>query len=273
MSLSLVNGRLASSIDIDSRGLAYGDGLFETVLLSQGRALWLDEHLQRLCHGARRLQIPCDLAAITADCARLLVGFSAGDAILKIVLCRGVVARGYNPLPAETQRIISLLPAPASSRQHWQQGVGLGVCQTKLARQPLLAGIKHLNRLEQVLAAGEMQRRGYIDGLVFDEAGKLIETTRSNVFIATAGRLLTPALNDCGVSGIMRQQIMVAAAKLGLFVKEANIEMSALYGADEVFICNSVIGIWPVTKIECMHKAAGPLCRRLQREFESHFYA
>ncbi|MEX1669303.1 aminodeoxychorismate lyase [Zhongshania guokunii] len=273
MSISLVNGRFASSIDIDSRGLAYGDGLFETVLVNEGRALWLGEHLQRLSRGASRLQIPCDVAAITADCERLLADFCAGDAILKIVLSRGVVGRGYSPLPAKTQRIISLLPAPASSRQHWHKGVALGICQTKLARQPLLAGIKHLNRLEQVLAAGEMQRRGYIDGLVFDEAGKLIETTRSNVFIGTAGRLFTPGLNDCGVSGIMRQQLMVAAEALGMPVKEAAIEMSVLREADEVFICNSVIGIWPVTKIECMHRAPGPICRRLQREFESHFYA
>lgn len=273
-SRTLVNGQLACSVDLDNRGLAYGDGLFETVLVRAGEPLWLAEHLQRLASGARRLQIPCDIDLLAFECSRLLLGVGPENVILKIVVTRGAVARGYSPLAAKSVRIVSLSPAGTSnSATYWQQGVAIGVCQTRLARQTALAGIKHLNRLEQVLAAGEMQRRGFIEGLVLDDAGRIIEATRSNVFIVTAGCLHTPALNDCGVNGIMRQQILNVAARLGLKTKVAPLEMSALRSADEVFICNSVIGIWPVTKIECMHKGIGPVSGQLQREFESHFYA
>jgi 4-amino-4-deoxychorismate lyase len=272
-SASLVNGRFANNISLDNRGLAYGDGLFETILVRKGSALWLDEHLQRLAQDARRLRIPCETDVLAGDCSRLLANLGANDAILKIVLTRGTVSRGYSPLAAASDRIVSLSSVVPASLRYWQQGVALGLCQTRLARQPQLAGIKHLNRLEQVLAAGEMQRRGFDEGLVLDETGKIIEATRSNVFMAVAGSLVSPSLNDCGVNGIMRQQILAAAERLGLRLKVGVVEMSALRNADEVFICNSVIGIWPVIKIECMHKAIGPMCRQLQREFESHFYA
>lgn len=272
-SASLVNGQFANSISLDNRGLAYGDGLFETILVRNGSALWLDEHLQRLAQGARRLSIPCDTDVLAGDCSRLIANVGANDAILKIVLTRGAVNRGYSPLAAASHRIVSLSPLAPAATGYWQQGVALGLCQTRLARQPQLAGIKHLNRLEQVLAAGEMQRRGFDEGLVLDEAGKIIEATRSNVFMAVAGCLVSPSLNDCGVKGIMRQQILSTAKRIGLRVVIGAVEMSTLRKADEVFICNSVIGIWPVIKIECMHKAIGPMCRQLQREFESHFYA
>ncbi len=272
-SASLVNGQFANSISLDNRGLAYGDGLFETILVRNGSALWLDEHLQRLAQGARRLSIPCDTDVLAGDCSRLIANVGANDAILKIVLTRGAVNRGYSPLAAASHRIVSLSPLAPVATGYWQQGVALGLCQTRLARQPQLAGIKHLNRLEQVLAAGEMQRRGFDEGLVLDEAGKIIEATRSNVFMVVAGCLVSPSLNDCGVNGIMRQQILSTAKRIGLRVVIGAVEMSTLRKADEVFICNSVIGIWPVIKIECMHKAIGPLSRQLQREFESHFYA
>ena len=269
---SLINGQFADSIGLDNRGLAYGDGLYETVLIRNGCALWLGAHLQRLAEGAQRLEIPCNIDSVAEDCSRLLVNVGDEDAVLKIILTRGFVERGYSPRAAESVRMLSLSPAPLATPRNWQQGVAIGLCQTRLARQPQLAGIKHLNRLEQVLAAGEMQRRGFVEGLVLDETGKIIEASRSNVFLVVSGCLLTPALNDCGVNGIMRQQILAAAERLGLQIKVAAVEMSALRAATEVFICNSVIGIWPVTKIECMHKAIGPMCRQLQGEFESHFY-
>jgi 4-amino-4-deoxychorismate lyase len=272
-SFNLVDGQPVRTVALDNRGLSYGDGLFETVLICGGKPLWLDEHLQRLVEGAHRLAIPCNLALVTRDCSRLLADLGAADAILKITLTRGTVTRGYSPLPSASHRIISVSPVLPNPKARWQQGVAIGLCQTKLARQPLLAGLKHLNRLEQVLAAGEMQRRGFAEGLVQDEAGKIIEATRSNVFIVTAGKVVTPSLNECGVDGIMRQQIILAAERLGLEIKVAVVEMSALRSADEVFICNSVFGIWPVTKIECLHKTIGPVCRKLQWEFESHFYA
>ncbi|WP_373084418.1 aminotransferase class IV, partial [Zhongshania sp.] len=110
-SRTLVNGQRACSVDIDNRGLAYGDGLFETVLVRAGEPLWLAEHLQRLASGARRLQIPCDIDLLAFECSRLLLGVGPENVILKIVVTRGAVARGYSPLAAKSVRIVSLSPA------------------------------------------------------------------------------------------------------------------------------------------------------------------
>lgn len=268
---ALVNGRFSDEVSASNRGIAYGDGVFETVLVRGSQTLWLDEHLCRLQSGAKILNIPCDIAAIKHDCLRILAAFDEPLGVLKIILTRGTTARGYTPLKAESDRIVSV----SSYKQHremWDEGVVLAVCQTPLARQALLAGIKHLNRLEQVLAAEELHKRGYQEGLMM-QAGCVIECSRSNVFAVVSGELITPSLSLCGINGIMRSKILSDTKSLGLPVRVKAFGISALVRAEEVFICNSVFGIWPVTKIECMHKEIGPMSRLFQQEYERYFYA
>lgn len=268
--LTLCNGRFNNNVAAESRGLAFGDGVFETLLIRSSRPLWLEEHLQRLSAGASALNIPCDIAAIKRDCALVLASIDMPMAVLKIILCRGHVARGYTPHFSAPDRVLTI-SAYTQQAKAWNEGIALAVCQTQLSKQVRLAGIKHLNRLEQVLAADELLNRGYQEGLMM-HGGRIIEANRSNVFLVVDGELVTPALGLCGVNGIMRQQILKYADDLGIPSRICDVGISLLQKAEEVFVCNSVFGIWPVTKVECMHKDIGPISRLLQREFDSFFY-
>jgi 4-amino-4-deoxychorismate lyase len=273
--ISLVNGHATDTISVANRGMAYGDGVFETVLLSRGKALWLSEHLQRLELGCQRLGISCDRPLIAAECLQLVDQWAGhGDrGVLKIIISRASSGRGYTPIAKTAERMISVLPAPVESRLYWDDGVALALCQTPLAKQSLLAGLKHLNRLEQVLAASEINRRGFVEGLMLDSSANVIEGSRSNVFIVKKQCLYTPLLSDCGVEGIMRQQIITACDKLNIPLKISNLRIKDILDCEEIFVCNSIFGLWPATKIECIHKSVGPICRLLQKHFESYFYA
>ncbi len=268
----LVNGRPGAYLENSNRGLAYGDGLFETILLRNGQALWLDQHLQRLQAGARRLHIPCPLALLARECAQLMEGATAGEAVLKIILCRGAGGRAYQPAAGPSERIIMLMPAPPAD-DHWRDGVRLALCSTRLAQQPSLAGIKHLNRLEQVLAADELRARGFSEGLMQGSDGAVVEGTRSNLFVAVKGKLLTPLLSQYGVAGIMRQQILRACQQQDIVCNEGRLTLADLQAAEELFVCNSVFGIWPVVALECLQKEIGPLSRQLQSVFKENFCA
>ncbi|WP_269620862.1 aminodeoxychorismate lyase [Zhongshania sp. BJYM1] len=270
VALTLYNGRFSQQVGAESRGLAYGDGIFETVLVRGSRPLWLEEHLQRLASGAKQLGIPCDLVEIRRDCTILIASLDTPMAVLKIVLCRGHVSRGYTPHLSTPDRVLSISPY-SQNCSAWNNGIALAVCQTQLSSQTRLAGIKHLNRLEQVLAAEELLKRGYQEGLMM-HGGRIIEASRSNVFFAVDGELVTPSLGLCGVSGIMRQQVLKHAANLAIPTRVCDLGISLLQQAEEVFVCNSVFGLWPVTKVECVHKEIGPISRLLQREFDSFFY-
>lgn len=266
----LVNGRPEDSLSALSRGLAYGDGVFETLLCSEGQAVWLDEHLARLHRGCQRLNLAPDIAQIAQEVADL-AGALAATAVIKIIVARRAGGRGYTPASAECDRVIAAFPAP-ETRGQWQHGVRVEVCQQRLAPQPALAGIKHLNRLEQVLAALELGKRGLDEGLMLDASSAVIEGTRSNVFIASGATVATPSLRECGIAGIMRQRILDAFSQDGRAVKVGRISVTDLLNADEVWLCNSVFGIWPVTAIGCASKPVGAITRQLQAQFSGVFH-
>lgn len=245
------------------RGLAYGDGLFETIAVRRGQPRLLDRHLQRLATGCQRLRIPCDIAQLDAEIrayATLL-----GEGVAKLLLTRGDGLRGYAP-PAEPQvrRLLLGSPAPAYPTVHATEGIALYSCTTCLAHQPLLAGLKHLNRLEQVLARGEWSSTEYAEGLMLAQDGRPIEGVFSNLFLVRAGRLLTPALDDCGVAGVMRGLLLDIAAAEGIPTEVLSLSLDDLLGADEVFLCNSQYGIWPVRRYAAANWSVGPVTRKLQ---------
>ncbi len=245
------------------RGLAYGDGLFETIAVRRGQPRLLERHLQRLATGCQRLRIPCDIAQLDAEIrayAALL-----GEGVAKLLLTRGDGLRGYAP-PAEPEvrRLLLGSPAPAYPTVHADQGITLYPCATRLACQPLLAGLKHLNRLEQVLARAEWSGTEYAEGLMLDQEGRPIEGVFSNLFLVHAGRLLTPALDRCGVAGVMRGLILDVAAREGFEAEVLPLSLDDLLQADEVFLCNSQFGIWPVRRYAAANWSVGPLTRKLQ---------
>ena len=184
---------------------------------------------------------------------------------------RGAGGAGYRPLAdGKPVRIALLRPWPATNDAHYRDGITCDWSTVRLARQPLLAGIKHLNRLEQVLAAAELARSEADDALVCDTAGAVIESVSGNVFLVRDGRLCTPALDQCGVAGVMREVVIEAAASTGIDVEETLLRRSDFAYADEVFLCNAIRGIVPVRRLGAIRLASLDVAARLSRALEMH---
>lgn len=260
---SWVDGVAQSQLGLGNRGLAYGDGLFETIAVRGGRPLLLERHLQRLQWGCERLALLADPQVVRGEV--LDYASAMGEGVLKLILTRGDSPRGYAADPkAPPRRILQASPLPAYPASHQAEGVRLFACHTRLAEQPLLAGLKHLNRLEQVLARNEWQGSDYAEGLLCDQAGRVIEGVFSNLFLVRDGGLLTAALERCGVAGTLRAELLAQAGALGIDAKVCDLTLQDLAEADEVFVCNGVYGIWPVLACGAMTWPAGPLTRKLQ---------
>ncbi|GAB7532507.1 aminodeoxychorismate lyase [Pseudomonas sp. 3A(2025)] len=258
-----IDGCPADTLSLSNRGLAYGDGLFETIAVKAGRPLLFERHLQRLDNACQRLAIDVDLPLIGDEMTRFAA--QLGEGVMKLILTRGDSQRGYAPaLDAAPRRILQGSSAPVYPAGHYQQGVRLFECQTRLAEQPLLAGLKHLNRLEQVLARAEWRDPDYAEGLMRDMSGRPVEGVYSNLFLIRNGVLLTADLSRCGVAGVMREEILAQAQTLGIAVEIRDVSMSDLEQSDELFVCNSVYGIWPVRGYAQLNWPVGPLTRKLQ---------
>ncbi|MFF7861218.1 aminodeoxychorismate lyase [Pseudomonas monteilii] len=260
---SWVDGQPATALNLQNRGLAYGDGLFETIAVRGGQPSLLDGHLARLALGCQRLAISADLALVRDELLRY--ASQLGEGVAKLILTRGDSQRGYAPVAgAAPRRILQGSPLPSYPLEHAEHGVRLFPCQTRLGEQPLLAGLKHLNRLEQVLARAEWQDSEHAEGLMRDGQGRVIEGVYSNLFLVRDGVLLTADLGRCGVAGVMRAALLEQAVLLGIPAQVCDLPYEALEQADEVFVCNSVYGIWPVRGIAALNWLPGPLTRKLQ---------
>ncbi len=259
-----VNGQPAESLALADRGLAYGDGLFETIKVQGGRAVLLERHLARLQDGCQRLKIPCDMPTLRGELLEYMQ--QLGDGVCKLILTRGVGQRGYGlPDPCVPQRILQASAVPQWPAAHQQQGIQLFACQLRLSEQPLLAGLKHLNRLEQVLARAEWSDPTYAEGVLLDAQDRVVDGVFSNIFIVHKQQLLTPALHRCGVAGVMRAELLERAAAVGIEVLVRDISLQDLLQADEVFTCNSLYGIWPVRAYAAQRWPIGAVTRKLQQ--------
>jgi 4-amino-4-deoxychorismate lyase len=249
------------ALAVDDRGLQYGDGLFETALLTGGRIRFLEDHLLRLEAGCQRLGIACpERAELLKDLGVLTAG--RGEGILKITVTRGLGGRGYRPPDrAMPTRILAVYPPDAAP----PAGTGIVVrwCETRLGRNPGLAGIKHLNRLEQVLAQAEWRDPGIAEGLMLDTEGEVVAATSGNLFIVREGILCTPDLRYCGIRGVMRGRVLDAARSAGIPVEEQPLWRTDIESAHELFITNAVRGIRPVVALESGGWAVGAVTTTL----------
>lgn len=260
----LVNGQSVATAGWHDRGLAYGDGLFESMRIEQGQILHWPLHLARLREGCQRLALSLAEAELSAEISQLCQDVERG--VCKLILTRGDGQRGYAmPVPASCRRILQLTSLPSWPEQNFSSGIELYPCKTRLACQPLLAGLKHLNRLEQVLARNEWQSERYAEGLMLDTNDYVIEGVFSNIFFVRQQRLLTPALTNSGVAGVMRSHIFQLADKLGLACEQVNIKTAELEQMDEIFMCNSLYGIWPVRAFQQWRWPLGTITRKLQQ--------
>lgn len=251
---SLVNGQEATQLSVFDRGLAYGDGFFETMRLENGRIPLRELHLDRLLLSSQRLAIPLDPDTLSGELdAALAVAAGRGlsSAVVKLVVTRGSGGRGYTPgLGLRPNRVISISPLPAVPRHCYEDGVKVYVCNHRLPDHPALAGIKHLNKLDHVLASMEWSREEFQEGLLLGMDGRLIEACSRNLFVRRGGVLFTPHLQKAGVAGVLRRRIMEGhAAEIRLHVQEADIDLDFLAAADELFLSNSITGVWPVREL------------------------
>lgn len=255
-----IDGVVADRLPIDDRGLNYGDGLFETVLIEQGNPVWWDAHISRLRHGCEAIGLTLPKVDDLLDEARRFVAGEA-RAVLKLLLTRGSDGRGYAPqAAARLRRIMSLHPAPELPIDRYREGVVLRWCELQLALQPRLAGFKHLNRLEHVLARAEWNDPTVAEGMLCDTLGRVICATAANVFIVREGRLVTPDLDNCGVAGVCRAWILRQAD-----VQVTQLTRPDIENADELFLSSSVRGILPITRLGGRSWSVGPMTRTLQQ--------
>jgi 4-amino-4-deoxychorismate lyase len=260
----LVNGQPGDTVSANDRGFQYGDGLFETIAVRAGAPLLWERHLARLQRGARRLRLELpEAAVITEEAARLCRG--SEHAVLKVIVTRGPGARGYrapdDPRPTRVMHV-GEWPYPLGVAD---AGAAVRICDTRLSSQPALAGLKHLNRLEQVLARTEWGD-DFAEGLMLDFAGHVVDGTQSNVFAVIGDVLYTPDLSQCGVAGILREMLLERAAVLGIGCRVEPLPLDRLCNASEIFLTNSLFGVRPVTRLEQRTYAIGEITQILKKD-------
>ncbi|WP_082768807.1 aminodeoxychorismate lyase [Paraglaciecola hydrolytica] len=247
----IINGQFQDKIDVAERALQYGDGCFTTMAFSQNKLLLWPLHLARLQNNCQRLAINfLQWQALHESALNLIAQSEHKNGVIKIIISRGKGGRGYSPLNvSESSYIVSLHTLPVHYAGWQQQGIKLGLSPVKLAIQPLLAGLKHLNRLEQVLIKQALDLTEFDDVLVCDSNDNIIEASAANVFWLHKGQWFTPMLDGCGVAGVMRRTICQMLAAQSQPVKEIHQIFTLDFAAEEMFICNALMAIVPVTTL------------------------
>jgi len=249
----LVNGVRRNEFDVADRGLQFGDGFFTTIAVRQGNPDLWDYHWRRLVQCGDVLDIPLPDEQLVIEEVRSLahnnnqVNHSDQPLVVKVIITRGSGGRGYAPpSKPEPTRIISCHSYPAHYDDWAKRGVTLGVAQTRLAMQPALAGLKTLNRLEQVLIKQELLKSSPAqDLLVLDTAGHIVESSAANIFWREGTCWYTPDLRQCGINGVVRQRLL----ERNPHVKEVRVTVNRITEADEAFLCNSLMGLIPVVSV------------------------
>jgi 4-amino-4-deoxychorismate lyase len=261
-----VDGRAAESLSPLDRGLHYGDGLFETIACLKGRPRLLARHLARLAHGCGRLGMEFPDPQMLG---REIQGVAAGTerAIVKVLLTRGAAtARGYAVQGGETPtRVVLRYAFAAEDPTMALAGVRVRLATLRLGENPALAGLKHLNRLEQVLARREWNDPGIAEALMFSASGRLVSGVMSNVFLVEGSHLKTPRLDRCGVAGVMRAAVIDAARAQGIAVEEGALDAGDLARAPEVFLTSALIGVRPVRELDGRALAPGAVTRAIRQ--------
>ena len=264
----------AASVSVLERGLHYGDALFETIACTGGQPRLLERHLRRLARGCERLGIdPGDTGTLDDEVRELAA--QAPRSVIKLLMTRGTaLGRGYALTGRERPtRILLRYAWPAEDPVAQEEGVRVRLASVRLGENPALAGIKHCNRLEQILARREWTDPGIADALMFSSSGALVSGTMSNVFLVRGSKILTPRIDRCGVAGVMRELVLELAQAAAIAAEERRLDAADLETADELFLTNALIGIRPVRELEGTRRPPGASTRHLQRELAAHLAA
>lgn len=257
-----------------SRALHYGHGCFTTLVYRDGVVLLWEYHWQRLQLGCQRLKLVCpDIDQVQLEIQNCIDAQAEPTGIIKVMLLAEAPATGY-VFVEHLAVCLVLLPRQLplqQIKQKREQGCELRICQQRLAVQPQLAGIKHLNRLEQVLAASEVLEMGCDDGLMLTESSHVIETTCANIFLRLAQQWVTPNLIQAGVAGVARALVIDWFSRNQQSVDVRSVSWGDIAQAEEILICNAVRGIWPVVRVQQQSFAIGELTRQLQNQLHPFF--
>ncbi|MDP3515935.1 MAG: aminodeoxychorismate lyase [Pseudohongiella sp.] len=251
----ILSPAFSETVSSQDRGFLYGDGLFETVRCRHGRLLFWQQHRQRLISGCARLAISFDASELDCLGSDLTPHAPSADCILKIIVTRGAGGRGYSPpIPAHPTLILQWHTLPADIIKNACDGIYAVICRHPLSVNPVTAGLKHLNRLDQVMASYELSQVSSLfpevrEGFMLDVDSHLVEGTRSNVFVVINNQLCTPDLTRAGVEGVLRNRLIELFDSMGISVVIRHIHQQEIKQCSEVFVCNSVFGVWPVMKL------------------------
>ena len=246
----IVDGIPQETIPATDRGFAYGDGVFRTLALRDGKPRFWARHYAKLSSDCAALGFSCPSRDVFERDIALIASGSA-EAAIKIVVTRGSGQRGYrHPEVCRPLRVVFSSPMPTYPGINVQTGVNARICSTRLGDQPLLAGVKHLNRLEQVLARGEWTDPALAEGLMLDGGGNVICGTMSNLFIVEGQALSTPALDRCGVAGVTRAVLIEEAGRRGIACNVEAVPLLRVMDADALVLSNSIFGVWSVKSLE-----------------------
>jgi 4-amino-4-deoxychorismate lyase len=261
----MINGVAGDHIPALDRGLAYGDGLFESIRLVDAVAPLWPRHMRRLVESCARLRMPApDTAQLWSEVVEVTRGMP--HSVVRVTVTRGIGERGYTlPASPRPMRVVAAFAPPRVADSAYTQGIRMRVCDIRLAEQPLLAGMKHLNRLEQVLARAEWSDPEIAEGVLCDSHGRVISATMANLFAVVGGVLVTPALDRCGVAGIARAEVLATYPQTQI----GELTLDALLGASEVFLSSSVRGILPVRSLGRRDYEVGEMTRQLQQHWRN----
>ena len=244
------DGKRSTVVSIDDRAVQFGDGLFETIAIRHGEPRLWQYHLDRLARGCERLEIATpDTRQLRRSLQDALANSSVPNdfCIAKIIVSSGAGKRGYSRARCVEPSIwFGVFPSAPLPNSSYQDGVDTKLCDTRLASGSATAGLKTLNRLEQVLARSELNDQNLFEGLTMDASGAIICGTISNVFFVFKNRVATPALSQCGVEGVMRRHVIKTLESQDIGVSDAAVELHNLESVDEIFITNSQFGVLPV---------------------------
>lgn len=261
----LVNGAASDTLPATDRGLAYGDGVFRTLRFRAGRPLAWVQQFRKLHTDCGALGIPCPADALLQEELCRVAG-EEPDGVGKIIVTRGSGQRGYAAAAAvEATRIVMSLPFPVERAAAGRAGIRARICALRLGIQPALAGIKHLNRLENVLARREWDGPEIAEGILLDRDGNVIGGTMTNLFMVENGALVTPELVRCGVAGVTRERIIGHAAASGMACRPEDVTTERLLAADELFVTNSIIGVWQIRELGDRAWKTGAVTQRIKR--------
>ncbi|MDR9891743.1 aminodeoxychorismate lyase [Pseudenterobacter timonensis] len=242
----LINGQQQEHLPAGDRATQFGDGCFTTARIVDGEVCLLEAHLRRLQSACERLMIPfSDGESLRREMTALAAKKRSG--VLKVIVSRGVGGRGYSGAAClQPTRILSVSDLPAHYARWRSEGIVLATSPVRLGRNPALAGIKHLNRLEQVLIRAHLEQTGADEALVLDSEGVVTECCAANLLWRKGEDVFTPRMDQAGVDGIMRQFCLQQLARSRFRVVEVSVDESALLDADEAIVCNALMPVVPV---------------------------